>query len=83
MSFPQLPAPESDEQYLAWALQAAFVSTRVEARLCYSLAYARIARAEGFGRDEQFWLEVSRQVRKHFGIEDNNGQEQNQRIGGS
>ena len=64
-----LPEPESDTQYLAWCLQAAFVSTRPESRMCYSLAYARIAKAEGFGKDEQFWLDVAKQVRMHFQIE--------------
>jgi hypothetical protein len=65
-----LPEPESDEQFLAWSLRAAFVASRPESRLCYSLAYARIAKAEGFGLHEDFWLDLARQVRAHFKLKE-------------
>ena len=63
-----LNEPENDTQYVAWCLEAAFLSTQPTTRMCYSLAYVNVSAREGHGRNQQFWLTLAQQVVEHFNL---------------
>ena len=65
-----LPSPLDYTQYLAWCLESAFLASRPENRMCLSTAYQNTARREGFGLNEEFWLDEAKRVAAHFRIKE-------------